>query len=634
MLNRSLLLFLSALFILSTGIVTRIHSQDLSFLSDSVSYAWPTDASRYLSSTFAETRSAHLHSGLDIRTWGREGYKVLAARDGELYRIGIGPDGYGKVLYLKHSDGSYTVYAHMQRFRPDIQAYADSIRLEDYSFELDHLVIADRFTFGKGEIIGYTGSTGVGPPHLHFEVRTPDFEPFNPLLTNLSIDDTLPPVISSIAVESLHPETLKFETYDIIQPKEETDGAYNFGAIKTNTPIGISLNAHDRANRAPNFYAVYELFLIADDDTVFHSQANNFDFNEASMMFVDRSYPILAETRQGFQRLYNVNGNQLPIYKRLSNRGLLGLTPGIQNVKIAATDYYGNTTEARFTLITDGDIAFNQITSVPAYPVRPSNDKGLFKTARTNQINSAPSFRILDSNPVPRGPSSPIINYSYLLTTPGNSSVSLKTLIPGRKEVIHTSMYRAWVEVPDESLYDTLSLSMEYKIDEGLPSIRFQPNRLPVRDSMYFTMLLPDDIVSDTTIGLYSYDEFRDRHTFLESTIEHGVLKAEINEFAELQIRRDINAPWVGRAEFQAHPTGYTVVQVPTVDRDSGIDYRRSRIEVNGKQGIIEYDNDKDLLIFYNPGFLFSEENYDIDVKIYDRTGNLTERSYKLKLEK
>ena len=634
MLNRSLLLFLSTLFILLIGSVARVHSQDLSFLSDSVSYVWPTDASRYLSSTFAETRSAHLHSGLDIRTWGREGYKVFAARDGELYRIGIGPDGYGKALYLKHSDGSYTVYAHMQRFRPDIQAYADSIRLEDYRFELDHFVKADRFTFKKGEIIGYTGSTGVGPPHLHFEVRTPDFEPFNPLLTNLSIDDTLPPVISSIAIESLHPETLTFETYDIIRPKEETDGAYDFGTINTNAPVGISVNTYDRANRAPNFYAVYELFLIADDDTLFHSQANNFDFSEASMMFVDRSYPILAETRQGFQRLYNVNGNQLPIYKRLHNRGLLGLSPGTQNVKIVAMDYYGNKTEARFTLITDGEIEFDQITSVPAYPVRKAIDEDLFKTARTSQINSAPSFRILDSNPVPRGPSSPINNYSYLLTTPGNSSVSLKTMIPGRKEVIHTTMYRSWVEVPEESLYDTLSLSMEYRLDEGLPSIRFQPNRLPVKNSMDFTMLLPEDIANDPSIGLYSYDEFRDRHTFLETTIEHGVLKASINEFAELQIRRDINAPWVGRAQFQTHPTGYTVVHVPTVDRDSGIDYRRSRIEVNGKQGIIEYDNDKDLLIFYNPEFLFSEGNFDVDVSVYDRTGNVTERSYQLTLEK
>jgi len=631
MLKHKLFRIPAVLFLLMAGTTPHLFSQNLSFLSDSVSYVWPTDASRYLSSTFAETRSAHLHSGLDIRTWGREGYKVFAARDAELYRIGIGPSGYGKVLYLKHPDASYTVYAHMQRFRPDIQSYADSIRLKDYRFELDHFVEEQRFTFKQGELIGYTGSTGVGPPHLHFEVRTPDFEPFNPLLTNLSIDDTLPPVISSIAVETLHPETLQFSDYEIIPPSGETGGTVDFGTVRTDSPIGISVNTHDRANRTPNLYAVYELFLIADGDTLFHSQANNFDFNEASMMFVDRSYPILAQTRRGFQRLYNVNGNELPIYKRLYNRGLLGLKPGEQVITIIATDYYGNRQKAEFKLIADGESSIEMVASVPAYPLRLSEkDTSAVNEKKPGNIRKAPSYRILDRTPVARGPSAALSEYSYILSDPGTPSVSLKTVLPGKKSVIQSSMYRAWVEIPERSLYDTLSISMEYGVADNLPAIHFRPNRLPVRESMDFTMLLPDDIANDPFIGLYSYDEYRNRHTYISSTINHGVLKASINEFAELRIRRDSNAPWIGRAEFQEHPTGISVIHLPVVDRDSGIDYRRSSIMVNGERGIIEYDNDKDHLIYYNPDVRFSRGGNDVKVKVYDRTGNVSERSYTL----
>ena len=615
---------------MSAGYPGILKSQDLSFLSDTVSYAWPTDASRYLSSTFAETRSAHLHAGLDIRTWGREGYQVFAARDAELYRIKIGPASYGKVLYLKHPDESYTVYAHLQRFRPDIQAFADSVRMQDYTFELDHFPKDKRFTFKKGELIGFTGSTGVGPPHLHFEIRTPDFEPFNPLLTNLSIDDTLPPVISSLAVETLHPETLQFSGYDIKRPVGEKNGIVDFGTIQADSPSGISVNVHDRANRTPNLYAVYELYLIADGDTLFHSKATNFDFTEAPMMFVDRSYPILAQTRRGFQRLYNVNGNELPIYKRLINRGLLGLKPGIQNITIVATDYYGNQQKASFKLITKSGTTFNRITSVPAYPMREPTGATSVRTRTPGTSISTPSYRILDMNPAPRGPSALTDNYSYILSETEASSVSLKTLMPGKKSVIHSSMYRAWVEVPEESLYDTLSVSMEYRMRDGLPNIQFKPNRLPVRDSMNFTMLLPENLVGDPFIGLYSYDEYRDRHTYIESTIKHGVLKAEINEFAELQIRRDKNAPWIGQAKLQAHPAGITVVHVSVVDRDSGIDYRRSTIHVNGERGIIEYDIDKDLLIFYNPEFQFIKGENEIEVSVYDRTGSVSQRSYLL----
>jgi len=319
MLNKLPAFLLSLLLFFPAFGISTANSQDLSFLSDSVSYLWPTNASPYLSSTFAETRSAHLHSGIDIRTWGREGYEVYATRDGVVHRIGIGPNGYGKVIYLKHKDDSYSVYAHLHRFEPALHAYADSIRLQDYRFELDKEMKDSVFTFKRGDIIGYTGSTGVGPPHLHFELRTPDFKPFNPLLTNLNVVDTIPPVFSALAVESLHSESLHFKSYQTIEPKSIDGGTTNFGTIHTDTPIGLAINVHDRANRTPNIYAVYKLMMVADEDTLFKSKADMFGFNESKMMFMDRSFPILAETRQGFQRLFVANGNQLPFYKKLKN---------------------------------------------------------------------------------------------------------------------------------------------------------------------------------------------------------------------------------------------------------------------------------------------------------------------------
>ena len=54
---------------------------------------------------------------------------------------------------------------------------------------------------------------------------------------------------------------------------------------------------------------------------------------------------------------------------------------------------------------------------------------------------------------------------------------------------------------------------------------------------------------------------------------------------------------------------------MPAVDRDSGIDYKRSTIEVNGTKGIIEYDKDKDLLIYYNPEFTFNKGENRVENK-------------------
>lgn len=605
-----------------------VVSQNLSFLSDSVSYAWPTNASPYLSSTFAETRSAHLHSGLDIRTWGREGYEVYATRDAEVHRIAIGPSGYGKVIYLKHNDQSYSVYAHLQRFHPDLQAFADSIRLQDYSFKLDYVFDEHTFTFKQGDLIGFTGSTGVGPPHLHFELRTPDFKPFNPLLTNLSISDDIPPIINSIAIESLHPETLGFMDYEIVQPLEENEDVLNFGTIRIDSPVGLAVNVHDKANQTPNFYAVYELLMTADGDTLFHSQADQFGFGEASMMFLDRSYPILAQTRRGYQRLYNVNGNHLPIYTNLKNRGITGLSKGEQEITIVASDYFGNKRTAKFNLITEHDSAIRQILSVPAYPHHEPNRKKSTKNSHSGNKRFAPAYTISDTRIVPRGPSSENEDYKYLLSENETVSGSRTVLAPGKKHVLSSSDYKTWINIPATSLYDTLTVSMIYRTESSLPTVQFEPNRLPVNEKMEITMLLPNEIADDPAIGLYSYDEFRNRYTFLNSTIQHGVLKAEIKEFAELRIRRDQSPPWIGRATLLQDPGGNYVVNVPAVDRDSGIDYRKSAIEVNGRRGIMEYDKDKDLLIFYNPEFIPANGKNHVEIKVYDRTGNHSERSY------
>ena len=123
------------------------------FSPENATYIWPTNAGEFMSSTFGETRSAHFHSALDLKTWGRKGYKVYATRDGILHRIAIGPTGYGKVIYLKHDDGSYSIYAHLMRFEEKIQQIADSIRFQDYSFEIDRNLESMNYRIKQGLVL-------------------------------------------------------------------------------------------------------------------------------------------------------------------------------------------------------------------------------------------------------------------------------------------------------------------------------------------------------------------------------------------------------------------------------------------------------------------------------------------------
>lgn len=140
-------------------------------------YLWPTDAGTIRTSDFAEFRATHFHAGIDVSTGGSTGYNVFAARDGWLHSAYFEPGGYGWLLVLRHADGYYTSYAHLDRYSDKVlKAFRTKLLKTGRSYGTVEFG-RDTVRVKKGEVIAYTGATGAGPPHLHFEVRDPDFNP-------------------------------------------------------------------------------------------------------------------------------------------------------------------------------------------------------------------------------------------------------------------------------------------------------------------------------------------------------------------------------------------------------------------------------------------------------------------------
>ncbi len=87
------------------------------------------------------------HPGVDLRA--KINTPIKAPADGVVEYASSHKKGYGKLIILDHSFGFQTRYAHLNKFK----------------------VKAGQFV-RKGEIIGYTGNTGLSTgPHLHYEVR-------------------------------------------------------------------------------------------------------------------------------------------------------------------------------------------------------------------------------------------------------------------------------------------------------------------------------------------------------------------------------------------------------------------------------------------------------------------------------
>jgi hypothetical protein len=132
---------------------------------------------RAISSSFGEYRTNHLHAGLDFSTGGRNGIPVLAVADGEIRMIKITHRGYGRALYLTHADGYLSVYAHLERFSDAVERrIASTLAAAPYPGTVD---LAPPVAVRAGEVVAYSGESGEGLPHLHFELRL-DNAPVSP----------------------------------------------------------------------------------------------------------------------------------------------------------------------------------------------------------------------------------------------------------------------------------------------------------------------------------------------------------------------------------------------------------------------------------------------------------------------
>jgi len=138
------------------------------------------------------------HAGIDLGTNMQEGVPIISPENGEIYHIHIFNGGYGKAMYMRGNSGKIYVFAHLSRFRSDINKYVLGQQFKTFQYT-QNLYFKSRFLVTRNEIIAYTGSSGLKSPHLHFEMRSKSNDPINPI-PFLNIDDTIPPEIDSVMI--------------------------------------------------------------------------------------------------------------------------------------------------------------------------------------------------------------------------------------------------------------------------------------------------------------------------------------------------------------------------------------------------------------------------------------------------
>ncbi|UCG50628.1 MAG: hypothetical protein JSW58_10495 [Candidatus Latescibacterota bacterium] len=640
---------------------------------------WPLDIPIELSSSFGEFRRGHLHAGLDIRTFGKEGVPCRAVGDGCVSRLRSSPYGYGKTVYLTLHTGEIVVYAHLSERSAVLDSVVYDAQVAAGRYRVDLYLEPEALPVRRGEIIGFTGRTGTSAPHLHFEVRDPDQNPLNPLTIGWRLEDAVPPCISEVGWFPLTPSsTVEGACFPVVQGLRRDDST-TFAAtdtVRVSGRVGLSARVIDRLTSSSGRLAPYRLELLVDERLLSVIELNRFTYEHTGE--VEIAYDMeRARTDSGhFLFLFQREGETL--WDRYFEGGGVidtdSLPPPdreeggrVYTAKVRAIDRGGNVTVATLPFsVPVADLATPSgkrgITRPPAFRMAEGALPGCYFFKDLLNIQRS----VIAWGPVPCGPvaSTGVAEGSDGRETDWTSSVG-QTGQPLSFGIKHAGLVRHVNVLPvphtqavkgafpdlaggkgnlktrEGSLYSDAFLYLmtwegdisrtRYPTDELCPvtdAVRVGPLSLAFKSSVEVTFRL--DRASDGREAFYRLTSGKDEWAFVSSFVRGDTVSAYVDAPGVYSVFLDTLGPRIGtpRVNFRkSHATGKKSPElvIPILDKGSGVDYERTEVYVDGNKQIARWDgiSEKMFVLFRNQNIIGV---HDVSVVAVDRMGNASKR--------
>ena len=302
----------------------------------------PLDIPLRLSGTFGELRGNHFHAGIDIKTQGRQGFKIKSVKSGKVNRIRVSTSGYGKSLYIEHLDGTTSVYAHLKKFAPKIEAYVKEKQYLKESYTIQLFPKENELTVDQGEFIGYSGNTGgSNGPHLHFEIRnSSDQSPINPMLFPIKIEDTQRPQIQNFYLFSLQGNNYTKKEYPLIR---KNDSVYTIATIKAGGILHVGLRLFDRQNYSYNKNGIYRASVSLNGKEEFSLTMDKISFKDSNIINLMIDYKTLKKEKKMIQRFAVLTETKFSFVDSEKSNGEINIQPNKSyQLLIEVTDFKGN----------------------------------------------------------------------------------------------------------------------------------------------------------------------------------------------------------------------------------------------------------------------------------------------------
>lgn len=624
------------------------------------SYTYPIEGNFALSGTFGELRSNHFHSGIDIKTYNKIGYKIYASQEGYLYRIKVSPTSYGKALYMRHPDNRFSVYGHLSKFIPEIEAFVEERQAKDEQFEQEIYLEKDRFYFKRGQVIGYSGNSGNSfGPHLHFELRDPSERIINALpYFDALVKDDVKPILQKVAFEPLSSNSRVNGRYEkLLLTPAGKDGAYTLAKpIQLQGDVGLEYLAIDRLSAASNRCGINYAQLYLDDKLLFSFELDVFAFEETRNINMHMDYAHFQRKKERLQKAYLDHGNRFSAYGQMANQGIISLTDSeVHKLRLELKDVHGNTSVLQ--------AAVQRMSTQPeAAPVSASTGElKLSATIRRDVlvVDALHAARLTDGLLFCEkkfGEAFPIypaywkgdkatylipldqINYPQIIRNPeGNISISthlIDRVEPSRNELVEHEAVQTYFS--HDALFHPVHLTIkEAKAPKGAYSNAYQigEKTLPLRAHFWLSFrqswtdaLAPYLVVAKLTKRGWRYSG--------NKLGEDGRLYSTAREFGTFCVMLDSTAPTLRALNFKdggtISKTTYSL-HLRLEDTFSDIDSKSIRATLDGKWVPFEYNFKVDQISSRwkkRP----SKGTHVLEVEVKDGAGNLVTKKYTINM--
>ncbi len=622
------------------------------------SYHYPIEGNYALSGTFGELRPNHFHSGIDIKTYNKTGYKIYATDEGYLYRVKLSPYSYGKALYLRHPDGRFSVYGHLSGFIPEIEAFVQERQIKNEQFEQEIYLEKNRFSFKKGEVIGYSGNSGSSfGPHLHFELRDPSERIINALpYFKPLVKDEVKPILRKIAFEPLAPHSRVNGKYEklLLSPSGK-DGEYTLtNPILLQGKVGLEYAAIDKLSAASNPCGINYARLYLDEKLLFSLVLDVFDFDESHNINMHIDYAHYKEKGERLQKAYIDEGNHFSAYGQVRNKGILELSDDkLHNLRLELKDSHGNTSVLHAQVQRGNSLKSALSTSTKSKAVAleasvkrnvlvieaqnaPLLENGMLycerKFGKPVSLTAAYEDKGLATFlfPLDEG------NYpEYIRDASGRHSLQTHLkghVAAGRNGLVEFQEVQAFF--PHDALFQALHLAIaEVPAPAGAFSKAYQigDEHIPLRESFWvsFQQSWPEELAEHLVIAKLSPKGWRYSGNKLG---EDGRLYSKSGDFGIFCVMPDSTAPQLKAVNFQdggTIPATTYSLHLRLEDSFSGIDSKSIRATLDGVWVPFEYNFKTDQIssrMQKRP----EKGRHVLEVEARDGAGNLVKQRYEL----